>query len=167
MKKAFCNLLDGLDTVSRWAIVACMATMISVVSVQVALRYGFSSSLDWAEEVSRLTFVWAVFMAIPHGAKAASHVGIDVLVKHLPTEVNSILQRAIKLASAVLLGIVAVQATYAARDNWDQMMPTLDLSSGWFYLAVTIGAAHSAFHLIYQALVDYRVMPSAVAGAAE
>ena len=152
MNKALRGALDGVDTVSRWAIVACMAAMISVVSIQVFLRYVFADSLDWAEEISRLTFVWAVFMAIPHGVRLAGHVGIDALAKHFPAALNAWLQRAIKLASALLTGIVATQAAWAARDSWDQLMPTVDLSSGWFYLAVTVGCAHSALHLVAQAL---------------
>jgi TRAP-type C4-dicarboxylate transport system permease small subunit len=167
MGKALHSALDGLDTLSRWAIVACMGAMITVVSVQVLLRYGFSSSLDWAEETSRLAFVWAVFMAVPHGVKAAAHVGIDALVRHFPPSANRILQGVIKLASAALMGIVAFQAVLAARENWDQLMPTLSLSSGWFYLAVTAGAAHSALHLVKQVLSGWIIALPAVVEAAE
>jgi TRAP-type C4-dicarboxylate transport system permease small subunit len=152
MGTALRGALEGLDHLSRWAVVVCMATMTSVVSAQVFLRYGFSGSIDWAEEISRLSFVWAVFMAIPHGVKFGAHVGIDVLAKRFPPAAAHLLERVLKLASGALLAIVAVQAGLAARDNWDQLMPTVDLSSGWFYLAVTVGCAHSALHLLAQVL---------------
>ena len=152
MATALRSALDGVDALSRWAVVACMAAMICVVSAQVFLRYGFSASLDWAEEISRLTFVWAVFMAIPHGVRLSAHVGIDVLARRFPPAAGQLLERLLKLSSAVLMGLVAVQAALAARDNWDQLMPTVNLSSGWFYLAVTVGCAHSAWHLVAQVL---------------
>lgn len=142
--------LERVDAVSRWAIVAGMATMIGVVSTQVFLRYGFAASLDWAEEVSRLSFVWVVFMAIPHGVKRSAHVGIDALVKHFPRLANQLRHRLLTAASAALMGMVAVQAVLVAQENWDQLMPTVDLSSGWFYLAVAVGAAHSTLHLVGQ-----------------
>jgi TRAP-type C4-dicarboxylate transport system permease small subunit len=167
MDKALRGALDGVDALSRWAIIACMAGMIAIVSAQVFLRYGFSGSLDWAEELSRLTFVWAVFMAVPHGVKTGAHVGIDAVVKRFPPGVHRVLQRIVKLASALLMGIVAFQAALAAQENWDQLMPTVNLSSGWFYLAVTVGAAHSALHLIQQVLSGYDVALPALAGAAE
>lgn len=167
MGNALHGALDGLDALSRWAIVACMAAMIAIVSTQVALRYGFSGSLDWAEEMSRLTFVWAVFMAVPHGVKASAHVGIDVVTRHFPAGAAQVLLRLVKLASAVLMGIVAYQAVLAAHENWDQLMPTVNLSSGWFYLAVTVGAAHSVVHLIDQVCSDRYLVPPALAEAAE
>lgn len=161
MNKSMRGLLAGIDHVTRWAIVACMATMIGVVSMQVLLRYGFSASIDWAEEISRLAFVWAVFMAIPHGVRLGAHVGIDVLARRFPKRANHLLQIALRVASAVLTAIVAVQATLAARDNWDQLMPTINLSTGWFYLAVATGCAHAAIHLSAQAWSgEFRDLPA-------
>lgn len=159
MNQAFKQALEGLDAVSRWAIVLCLMVMIGVVSTQVLLRYAFAYSLDWAEEISRLTFVWAVFMAIAHGVKLGGHVGIDVLSRRFPTWLQLGLQPVVRVVSGLLMSIVAVQAAIAARDTWDQMMPTLDLSTGWFYLAVTVGCAHSALHLFDQTL--RRLMPAA------
>jgi TRAP-type C4-dicarboxylate transport system permease small subunit len=141
-----------VDKLSRWAIVGLMAAMIAVVSIQVALRYALSASMDFAEELSRLCFVWAVFLAIPHGVPQAGHVGIDLLVAKLPDPLRRTLARAIALASAVLMGVVGWFSAVAAADSWDQLMPTLDLSSGWFYVAVCVGAAHSALHLMALAL---------------
>ncbi|WP_341646387.1 TRAP transporter small permease [Thauera sp. SDU_THAU2] len=152
MSQALKQALDGLDAVSRWAIVSCMIVMIGVVSTQVLLRYAFSYSLDWAEEVSRLTFVWSVFMAVAHGVKLSAHVGIDVVARRFPAWLQRALQPAVRLVSGLLMSIVAVQAALVAGDSWDQMMPTLDLSTGWFYLAVTVGCAHSALHLFDQLL---------------
>ena len=156
MTTALRAALAAVDAISRWLVIAFMAAMIAVVSAQVLLRYGFSGSLDWAEEISRLAFVWAVFLAIPHGVRLGAHIGVDVLAKRLPAGFGLLLQRLLMLASAVLMGIVAVQAALAARDNWDQLMPTVDLSSGWFFLAVTAGCAHSACHLVARALSSRR-----------
>lgn len=162
MNKLLLAALDKVDNLSRWLIIACMATMISLISAQVLLRYGFSWSIDWAEEVSRLAFVWAVFMAIAHGVKLGAHVGIDAATKHLPELLKRCLQLATYAVSAALMAIVAFQAGMAASENWDQLMPTINLSSGWFYLAVSVGCAHSAIHLCAQLLCP-RCMPQALA----
>lgn len=167
MNKALRGALERVDALSRWAIVGCMAAMIAIVSAQVFLRYGFSASLDWAEEMSRLAFVWAVFMAVPHGVKLGAHVGIDALVKHFPRAARDALERVMKLAAAVLMGVVAVQAALAAQEGWDQLMPTVSLSSGWFYLAVSVGAAHSAVHLVVQVLSCRCAPRAADAGSAD
>ncbi|MBU2531915.1 MAG: TRAP transporter small permease subunit [Alphaproteobacteria bacterium] len=42
-----------------------------------ALRYLFSTSLVWSEEVIRLLFVWAMFIAITGGFIRNAHIGFD------------------------------------------------------------------------------------------
>lgn len=156
------SILGLIDTVSRWSIVGLMGLMILVVSAQVALRYGLAMSMDFAEELSRLCFVWAVFLAIPHGVPRAGHVGIDLVIARVPPALQMGLLRAIALASALLMSVVGWFSAVAAADTWDQLMPTLDLSSGWFYIAVCVGAAHSTLHLIMAALSPDRAVSGPV-----
>lgn len=47
---------------------ACLGVMATAVFVNVVLRYGFGSGIAASEELSRLLFVWMVFI----GATAAS-----------------------------------------------------------------------------------------------
>ena len=83
----YSRALDRLDLAAKWLIIAAMAVMIVVVSVQVALRYALNTSLDWSDEVSRMLFVWCMFLAIPLGIREGAHVGIELLVGHLPPAV--------------------------------------------------------------------------------
>ncbi len=43
-----------------------------------------------------------------------------------------------------MLALVARESFILARDNWDEVIPSLNLSGGLFYLAVSIGCAHTA-----------------------
>lgn len=140
--------LDGLDAASRWAIVAVMAVMVAIVSVQVFLRYVFNESLDWADELSRLAFVWAIFLAIPHALRRGAHVGIDLVVARLPVATRSIVFRVSAALAAVLMAVATWKAVVVAADTWDQLMPTINASAGWFYVAVAVGGAHSVLHLV-------------------
>ncbi len=74
----------ALDLAAAWALVVLVAVMVAVVSAQVALRYLFNNSISWADEVSRLCFVWSMFIAIPLGLKSGAHIGVDMLVARLP-----------------------------------------------------------------------------------
>ena len=44
--------------------------------------------------------------------------------------------------------VIAWVCIGVAREQWDEMMSTVDLSVGWFILPVGIGAALSALHLL-------------------
>jgi TRAP-type C4-dicarboxylate transport system permease small subunit len=140
--------LAKLDLGARWLIIACTAAMIVVVSVQVALRYLLNTSIDWSDEVSRLLFVWGMFLAIPLGIREGSHVGVELLVQFLPAVPRRQLARLCTLAGIVLLGVVLWQTVRIAADTWDELMPTLSISANWFLVPVALSAGHSLLHLV-------------------
>jgi len=139
--------VDTVDGLSRWVIVGTMAGMALLVSAQVFMRYVMNSSIDAADELSRLFFVWSIFLAIPHGVRRGIHVGIDVFARMLPRGVQSLLNRISALAGVVLMIAVFVTALGAAADKWGELMPTLSVTAALYYVPVCICAAHAAMHL--------------------
>ena len=123
--------------------------MIVVVSVQVALRYAAQHLLDWSDEVSRLLFVWCMFLAIPLGIREGAHVGIELLVDPLSRACAALLANACTTVGAIgLMAIVFYETVIVAWDTWDELLPTLDMSANWFLVPVAVSAAHSILHLV-------------------
>ena len=158
------RVLDVLDRAVTGVLLAAVAVMVGVVSAQVALRYGLNQSIDWADEVSRLAFVWSIFLAIPLGVRQGAHIGIDIVVLKFPAAVQRVLRRAAAAVSAAMMGAIAWAALGVCREQWDELMSTLDWSVGWFIVPVGIGAALSALHLVRIAIEG---PPAVVAGSAE
>ena len=148
MKETYSRALDGVDRVARWVIVAFSAAMISIVTLQVVLRYGFNSSIDWSEEISRLLFVWCMFLAIPLGIREGAHVGIELLVAHIAPAARAQLAKGCALGGAALMVVVLWQAVKVAELTWDEMMQSVNLSTNWFMVPVAVAAAHSFLHFI-------------------
>lgn len=148
MLRVYSRALDRLDLAAKWVIIAAMAVMIVVVSVQVALRYLLNTSLDWSDEVSRLLFVWCMFLAIPLGIREGAHVGLELLVGHLPPEWRRTLLKAMAAVATALMAIVLYQSISVAYQTWDELLPTLDTSTNWFLVPVSVCAAHSILHLV-------------------
>jgi TRAP-type C4-dicarboxylate transport system permease small subunit len=146
------RVLLGLDTAAGWAIVALISVMVTVVAVQVLLRYAFNSSFGWADELSRLTFVWSIFLAIPLGIRAGVHIGMEILTARLPGPVQNALARLMAAGAAALMALVAWQAAVVAFDQWDEKLASMEASAAWFIVAIGIGAAHSMLHLVLIAL---------------
>jgi TRAP-type C4-dicarboxylate transport system permease small subunit len=126
-----------------------MAVMVAVVGAQVALRYGFNSSIDWADEIARLTFVWSIFLAIALGIKTGSHIGIEMVVAKLPAAVRGVLGRLVALVCAAAMALVAWQSIAVAHDQWDELMGAVNASTGWFLVPLVIGGVHGALHLLW------------------
>lgn len=157
-------VLAALDMAVAWVLCAAMAVMVAVVGTQVALRYGFNSSLDWADEIARLTFVWSIFLAIALGIKTGSHIGIEMVVAKLPAVVRGALGRLVALVCAAALLLVAWQSITVARDQWDELMGAVNASTGWFLVPLIVGGVHGALHLLWIALNG---PPRGVAAATE
>ncbi len=144
----FRRILSGIDWIAALLVILAMAGMVSVVSTQVVMRYVLNSSLDWAEEVSRLLFVWSVFLAVPLGIKRGSHVGLALLTSLLPLGLRTGLYRLVNAGALLLMTVLAWEATRLTFEQWDEPMTTLDVSVGTFMLPVVIGAMHSILHLL-------------------
>lgn len=158
------RVLDALDRAVTAVLLLAVAVMVGVVSAQVALRYGLNRSIDWADEVSRLAFVWSIFLAVPLGVRQGAHIGIDIVVLKFPPTVQCWLRRAAAAVSALMMGVIAWAALGVAREQWDELMATLDWSVGWFIVPVGVGALLSALHLVRIAIDG---PPDVVAGGAE
>lgn len=152
--------MERIDLASRRLIIAAFALMVAVVSVQILFRYFLDFSLDWADEIARLTFVWVAFLGIPHGVKAGAHVGVDFVAKLMPPARLGWLFRAGCLLNAALMGIVAWESVLVARETWDQLMPVLDFSTGWFYVAIAACGVHCVIHFLLLAWDHEPVLPA-------
>lgn len=146
--RIFKAFLDKVDFVAYWTVIVVMATMTVIVVTQVFYRYVLSSSIDAADELSRLFFVWAIFLAIPHGIKYGIHVGIDLLVRIMPARIQNVLFRISCIASAILMVVTFIVGWQATMDKWPELMPTLPFTAAVFYIPVLICTGHSFLHLI-------------------
>ncbi|MBT3360192.1 MAG: TRAP transporter small permease [Rhodospirillales bacterium] len=142
------NLVRRMDQASYWVVVAVMAAMAILVAAQVFFRYALSSSIDSADELSRLFFVWSMFMAIPHGIKIGIHVGIDLMVRQFSENLREFLFRLMSAASAVLMVIVFYVTIFVTADKWQDLMPTIDVTAAVYYIPVLLSAGHSFLHLV-------------------
>lgn len=141
-------LLERVDRATMYAVIAAMAVMTGLVVTQVVFRYAFASAIDWSEEVARLAFVWAMFLAIPHGIRRGVHVGIDALFVKFPDAWQDGLFRTTSILAAVLMSVVFWFAWEVTIYTWPEMMPTLNLTAAVYYVAVLLAAVHCVLHLI-------------------
>lgn len=146
-------ILTRADSGARLVVILGAAAMVAVVSAQVVMRYVFNGSFDWADEVSRIAFVWTIFLAIPLGIKDGTHVGIELLVKRFSAGVQRLLARVMAALSALMMTVVFWTSIVVALATWSERLGSIDVTSSVFFFPVILGALHAALHLIHLALV--------------
>ena len=139
--------LMRIDWLSGLAVIGAMGLMVTLVVGQVFFRYALASSIDWAEEMARLAFVWAIFLALPHGIRSGIHVGIDVVVVLAPPVWQERLFRLSAALGAILMAVLFYYGLQVMLDSWPELMPTVDVTSAVYYIPVLIAAFHSFLHL--------------------
>jgi C4-dicarboxylate transporter DctQ subunit len=64
--------------------------MTLLVFVEVVLRFGFNEGILWAQELTLLLSAWMVLFGASYGVKVGSHIGVDALVKIMPSQVRRV-----------------------------------------------------------------------------
>lgn len=146
------SLLTRADTGARLVVMAGAALMVVVVAAQVVMRYVFNGSFDWADEVSRIAFVWTIFLAIPLGIRDGTHVGIELLVSRLPVRLRRLVARLTSALAAMMMAVVSWISIGVASATWSERLGSIDITSSVFFFPIIAGSLHAALHLARLAL---------------
>ena len=145
--RAYDRVLLGCDTVVGFMVTVAMAVLSSVLILQVFFRYVMNDSLDWGNDVPRLTFIMVVLMSIPLAFRFNAHVGMDFDLTKLKFISKAAVNRFNAVFMLILFGVVAWYAAQLATKTWDQMMPGLNVSVGTFYVSLAVGQIHCCLHV--------------------
>jgi len=74
---------QGLEKFVIYLVLFLMAVLVSLVFIQVVLRYVFSNGLVWVEELDRYIFVWLMFLGIAMGVYKQKHIAITAVADRL------------------------------------------------------------------------------------
>lgn len=103
----FKKILDALFVwVLKLAMVMLMA-MVVIVFFNVVLRYGFSSGIHWAEEISLVIVIWFTFISMALGVKENLHINVSILPRKLPPKFFLSLD-VLKDLLEVLIGVIMI-----------------------------------------------------------
>lgn len=113
-----------LQRLTHAAMATCLGIMAVAVFVNVVLRYGFDSGVAASEELSRLLFVWMVFIGATAAYPAGEHMAFTSLVgllRHRPKVMMAI--------TALIRILVVFGAGLVAHGAWQQVLVGLDSHS--------------------------------------
>jgi TRAP-type transport system small permease protein len=107
--------------IARIAMASCLALMASAVFLNVVLRYGFGSGIAASEELSRLLFVWMVFIGGTAAYPAGEQMAFTSLLLPLRKK-----PRALAAMSRLIHALVVLAAGLVAWGAWQQVIVGLD-----------------------------------------
>jgi TRAP-type transport system small permease protein len=109
---------------AQTAMAACLGVMAVAVFVNVVLRYGFGSGIAASEELSRLLFVWMVFIGATAAYPAGEHMAFTSLIGLLKSR-----PAAMALATLAIRLLVVLACVLLAWGAWQQVLVGMDSHS--------------------------------------
>ncbi len=82
-----------------------LAAMTLLVFVEVVLRFGFGTGLMWAQEATLYLSAWMVLFGMSYGLKVGSHLGVDALVRVMPSATRRIVSILAVLLCLIYCGL--------------------------------------------------------------
>ncbi|MEN9761831.1 MAG: hypothetical protein RI906_1657 [Pseudomonadota bacterium] len=150
------RVIRSIDRVVALVAGLAAGVMTLLVAAEVVARYLFNSSIPFSNELSRVLFIWTIFLGLPLALSRGRHVAIGLLDETLPKHWALVALRASLLASLVLLGVVFYKSAELTARNWDQTLNTLPISAGFFYLPIPVGIAIAMIYLIVMIVLGAR-----------
>ncbi len=133
-----------------------IVVMVSIVIMNVILRYVFNKGLFWAEEVATISFVWAVFVGASATYKNRMDVGIDFLVTRTSTKVQNFLRLIIDILLLVINGYIFYLAIVFTKIGFIRPTAVLGISSAYVNSALIFGFGLITMHTIRFIIKDLK-----------
>jgi TRAP-type transport system small permease protein len=134
--------------VNRWALMLLLAAMSVIVFVNVVSRYVTGYSIPWSEEVARHMMIWLTFLGCGLVLRSGGHIAIDNLQDAVTSRTGLWLRGFIALLiAAFFLVLLIVGSLYVLR-TMNQLTAATQISFGYIYAAMPVGAALTIVHLL-------------------
>lgn len=123
------------------------AALVSMVFLQVVLRYVFSTNIVWIEELERYTFVWLMFLGIILGVYRQKHIAITATIEKLRKYIKNI-----EVLPHYLTGIFFIVLTWVGLkfviEGFSGFASVLPISLGYIYLIIPVSSLFAVIFTI-------------------
>jgi TRAP-type C4-dicarboxylate transport system permease small subunit len=125
-----------------------MSVVSLTIVVEVILRYGFSSSLIFTEELSRYTMVWVAFLGGVIALRDGAHVSTGGIGDRFGPTAGRVASGVADGLALLFLLVLTWASLQTLSNQLDQYTTTLTISIFWFYLAIPVGAVLMALVIV-------------------
>lgn len=112
-----------------------LVSMTLLVFTDVVMRFGFGAGLIWSQELTLYLSAWFVLFGISYGLKVGAHIGVDAVVKLLPSHIQ-------RIASSLAVILCLVYCGLFFYGAWIYLQKMYQLGIGMEDLSVPLWFAH-------------------------
>jgi TRAP-type C4-dicarboxylate transport system permease small subunit len=121
-----------LEEIEQRVIIPLLAFLLAFITigvfVQVVMRYVFSMSFLWGEELSLFAFIWSVFLGAAVGVRRRIHLGFDFLPELLAGRWADAQRLLIDLSILIVAVLLVVEGWTFSQLSVKRLSPALGIS---------------------------------------
>jgi len=153
--------LEGkLEKLTRFIEYFCtllFVVMTTITFFQVVGRYLFGKSFFWAEELSRFTMIWIVFLGASVAVSQKAHTRIDFFINLLPPGIRRLIGIFDTVACMTFMLVVSYYSIGIVKISMRNLSTGLRVPLGFIYIALPVaGVLMTLYFLlqIYHLIID-------------
>ena len=139
--QAIVRAFDLLEGAIKIVMAGLIAGMVVLIAMQVCFRYVLNEPLAWTEEVARHLMVWSALLGAAVAYRRKGHLGMDILVTHLPRRWQRLVEVVLQVLSIGFFGILVIHGIPLVERTMRQLSSAIRIPMGYIYLAIPVGAA--------------------------
>jgi len=141
MLKSYSRFLDKLELIEKIFLAVILSIMVIVMIYQVVLRYVFSASNAWSEELARYLFIYNVMIAAAIATRSNSHLQVDFLINLLKPKMKSFFTVGATTVGMVFLLFLFKYSITLCHTALNNISAGLKISMAIPYACIPIGVA--------------------------
>ena len=155
------------DHLEEYILVYSMMFSVALVFLQVIMRYVFSSSLSWSEELARYLFLWQIWLGASYAVKERKHLRIEAVQSMIKSASGKI---RFELVALFLWLVFSIFMVYKGGELVKllfvrgQVSPAMRVPMAYAYASVPVGCLLMSIRLIAEIRTMFKEYSSAEGG---
>jgi TRAP-type C4-dicarboxylate transport system permease small subunit len=152
MRAAFLGFERRL-TGAVWTVACVLMAIVCLLGAwQIVSRFVLSQPSVWTEELMRRLLIWAVMLGVVAAFRRGALVSVDLLIRSSRGRFRAFVRALIAAASLLFLAVLLWQGIDLVWRVRFQTFASMEISIGWAYAALPVGAALSMLAVVGQYL---------------
>ena len=151
------KVLKWLDNhVELLFVILALCSIVIIMTLQIFMRYVLNASLSWPEELSRYLFIWFSFIGFSYVTKKELHLKIE-LINYSREKVQKFISLLRDIGILIFSFFMLIGGIEVFNDsiNSMQVVPALQISFAYVYLALPVGFGLCIFRVIQKYLIIF------------
>ncbi len=139
-----------IDHFEEYLLISSMFFSVTLVFIQIVMRYVFKSSIFWSEELTRYLFLWQIWLGASYAAKEGKHLRIEFVKEFLGRKGRAVFEciaLSIWFCFCIFLAYKSSELTIMLFQS-GQLSPAMRIPMGYAYASVPVGSGIMAARLV-------------------